>query len=143
MIKLKLKELHGKDTVEVDLCNGGFRIDNNRYGHETIECDLTIQEIYRLYKDIGGLKAFKPYQEANPLETLVIPKIAETTELKGWKQEQLNAINYAINTWLENDTQITDKDGNVLTEAIIDKKPNSKNFIDRLKEITELSNFSA
>jgi len=55
-MKLKLNELHEKDSIEVDMCNGGFMIRN-----EVIECNLTIQEIYGLYKKIEKLKAFKSY----------------------------------------------------------------------------------
>lgn len=69
MIKLKLNELHENDSVEIELCNGGFKLINNIYGHETIECDLIIQELYRLYKSIEGLKAFKSYNERMILVT--------------------------------------------------------------------------
>ena len=61
MIKLKLHELHEGDNAGTKFCNGGFMIVNDRYGDETIQCDLTIQEIYALYKEIEKLKAFAPY----------------------------------------------------------------------------------
>ena len=56
MIKLKINELHEKDSIEIGFCNGGFKVEENK-----IECSMIIQEIYNLYKNIEKLKAFKSY----------------------------------------------------------------------------------
>jgi len=108
----------------------------NHIGKKDYEKIVT-EELNWMISELTGAKA------RSNVEAEVMPKIAEATELEGWTQKQLNAINYAINTWLENDTQIISSDGEVLSDAIIDKKPNSKNFIDRLEDVTKLSNLQA
>lgn len=61
MIELEIVELFEGDSIKVELSNGSVKTESGY--NSKVKCEMVIQEVYKLYKNIEKLKAFHAYSK--------------------------------------------------------------------------------